>query len=542
MVVMLGALLAMTIWASFASAAQAADRVYFVNGNTISLANADGSGGGDLDPSGASVSGPYGVAIDPAAGRIYWANTAVDSISSARLDGTGGGANLNTAGATLNNPKGVAIDSGARRIYWANQAPADKISFANLDGSGGGDLSTAGATVSGPVGVAIDPAAGRIYWASNTGHKISFANLDGSGGADLDTTGANVGGPTGLALDVAADRLYWAVQVSDTIAFASLSGGGGGALNTAGATVNGPVGVTIDSAAERIYWGNTFGDAPGVETRLSFARLDGSGGGDLNTTGAALGGAKVFPVLLNAPVAAGAPVISGGSEPGSVLSCSPGSWAPDLVAGFLYRAPLNFSYRWSRGGGDIAGAVGSSYTADNPGEYRCTATGLNTAGGTTQQSGPHAVSEPSAGGAPPPPNARPSVSGFTASSRVFAAVARGGRITRRTNRRVARGTIFRYRLSEAARVVIVVERAVAGRRVGKLCRKPTPRIRPTCTRYLRSGVLRSRKNAGRQANRFSGRFRARALRPGRYRARIVATDAQGATSATRRLKLRVVRP
>ena len=426
---MLAVLVAMTISAaSIASAAQAGDRVYFVNGNKISFANADGSGGGDLDTSGASVSGPFGVAIDLAAARIYWANSAVDSISFARLDGTGGGANLSTAGATLSDPQGVAIDPGARRIYWASNG-GQKISFANLDGSGGADLNTAGATVNRPVGVAIDPAAGRIYWASSGGQKISFANLDGSGGADLDTTGANVGGPRGVALDVAAGRIYWAAGES-AISFASLSGGGGGAVSTAGATVNGPLGVAIDPAAGRIYWANQSSGELGVETRLSFARLNGSGRGDLNTTGVASGGSKVFPVLLNATTAAGAPAITGGSEPGSVLSCSQGSWAPDLVAAFLYRAPQSFSYQWSRGGSDIAGAVGSSYTADAPGDYRCAATGSNVAGGMTRTSGPHsvAVAGSSMGGTPrsvPPPDVRPSVSGFTATNRVFAPVARG---------------------------------------------------------------------------------------------------------------------
>jgi hypothetical protein len=33
-----------------------------------------GSGGGDLTTTGATVSAPTGVTIDPAAGRIYWAS------------------------------------------------------------------------------------------------------------------------------------------------------------------------------------------------------------------------------------------------------------------------------------------------------------------------------------------------------------------------------------------------------------------------------------------------------------------------------------
>jgi hypothetical protein len=65
-----------------------------------------------------------------------------------RLDGSGGG-DLPTTGATTSVPTGVAIDPVARQIYWANFG-ANKISFANLDGSGGGDVPTLAATVSEP--------------------------------------------------------------------------------------------------------------------------------------------------------------------------------------------------------------------------------------------------------------------------------------------------------------------------------------------------------------------------------------------------------
>jgi hypothetical protein len=104
------------------------------------LASGPGSGGGDLSTTGATVSGPEGVAIDPVSGRIYWANSGTGKISYTKLDGTGGG-NLPTGAVTVSQPEGVAIDPGAGRIYWAN-ATANKISYANLDGSGGGDLAT----------------------------------------------------------------------------------------------------------------------------------------------------------------------------------------------------------------------------------------------------------------------------------------------------------------------------------------------------------------------------------------------------------------
>jgi DNA-binding beta-propeller fold protein YncE len=92
---------------------------------------------------------------------------------------------LNTPGVTGANPEGVAVDPAAGKIYWANFT-TDAIAYANLNGSGGGTVNTGSATVDGPDGVAIDPSAGRIYWTNEQSSTtaVSFANLDGSGGGD----------------------------------------------------------------------------------------------------------------------------------------------------------------------------------------------------------------------------------------------------------------------------------------------------------------------------------------------------------------------
>jgi DNA-binding beta-propeller fold protein YncE len=389
---LVGALAAVVASVYFAPPARAADRVYWGNctGNKISFANVDGSGGGgDLDTTGTTPDCPWGLAIDAAAGRLYWVNNNDNRISFANLDGSGGG-DFNTGGATVNGPYGVAIDPVHGKLYWANN-DNDTISFANLDGSGGGNFNTSGATVDGPIGVTVDAATGRLYWTNASVDKISFANLDGSGGGgDLDTTGATPNDPEGAAIDPTAGRIYWANQnASGTISFAKLSGGGGGQLNTSGATANDPDGVAIDPAARRIYWANLAGN------KISFANLDGSGGGDLPTTGATVSG-SVFPALLEVPSGAGAPAVTGGSVPGSVLSCSRGSWAADLLGSLLYRGPQTFAYQWSRNGADIAGATASSYTASAVGDYRCRVRATNDAGTTSQTSLVHSV-------APPPP-------------------------------------------------------------------------------------------------------------------------------------------
>src|SRR5688572_26458941 len=69
-----------------------------------------------------------------------------------------------------------------------------------------------------------------------------------------------------------ADRVYWA-NGNHTISYANLDGSGGGLLNLSGAAPDGARGVDVDPVTGRIYWANQ-----GNHT-ISYANLDGSGGG-----------------------------------------------------------------------------------------------------------------------------------------------------------------------------------------------------------------------------------------------------------------------
>ena len=409
-----------------APAAFGADRAYWANGNgTISYANLDGSGGGGLlDVSGATPSGPRGVAIDPVAGRIYWANQGNDTISYANLDGSGGGGQLNLAGATIVKPHGLAIDPAAERIYWANDT-GNPISYAELDGSGGGQLATPGTTPAEPYGVAIDTAAGTIYWPNRVTDTISYAKLDGSGGGELNIAGSSPEKPHGVAIDSEAGKVYWS-NLGNTISYANLDGsGGGGELNLSGGGPGGPIGMAIDPTAGRIYWANLGNDA------ISFAALDGSGvGGRLDITGAASSDPR-FLSVVQTPRAAGVPAISGETAIGSVLSCSQPSWLPDPPGSFLYRAPQALGLQWSRDGADIAGAPTSLYTAFATGAYRCRATASNRTGVTSLTSAPHTIAAPATGGGAgsdgPAGVTAPSPAASFAGSRSVIAVDRRGR-------------------------------------------------------------------------------------------------------------------
>jgi DNA-binding beta-propeller fold protein YncE len=372
--------------------ARAANRVYWGAFTKILSANLDGKGLSELGTGGA-VNLVEGMAMDPVAGRIYWANgigtDPNNKILFANLNGAGGG-QLNTAGATIREVRGVAIDPVGRRIYWANRG-VSRISFANLDGSGGGDLHTT-SEVSLPSGVAVDPVSRRIYWVNgggNLGEAVNFANLEGPGGGGFKTVGATVSNPTGLAIDTVHRRAYWANFGNDTIAFANLDGSGSAFLNTTGAEVTVPQGVAIDPLGGRVYWAN-FASREVFNQRLSFANLDGSGGGGNIEVGGPDG--VGFPLLLSSPLPVSPPTVSGGSGPRSTLSCAQGAWATDTVEAFFYRSPQSFAFQWSRDGTDVPGATGSTLTADaRGGEYRCRVTAANAAGTALQTSAPHRV-------------------------------------------------------------------------------------------------------------------------------------------------------
>ncbi len=214
-------------------------KLYWTNWNTdsIGVANLDGSGAALLNTEGATVAGPSGLAIDPAARRIYWANSEsgagppADTISYANLNGSGGG-DLNTAGATVSEPFSVAIDPAGGRLYWTNDFDtSDSISYANLDGSGGDDLDTDVTSDDSPIGLAIDGAAHRIYWGNSATESIGSASLAGGEGGGFELAGIE---PEGLALDAAANRVYWASHTEKLVGFSSLTGEGQGAIDTTG--------------------------------------------------------------------------------------------------------------------------------------------------------------------------------------------------------------------------------------------------------------------------------------------------------------------
>jgi hypothetical protein len=143
----------------------------------------------------------------------------------------------------------------------------------------------------------------------------------------------------------------------------------------------------------------------------------------------------------------------------------------------------------------------------------------------------------------PPPDLPPALSAVSLTNRMFAPAGAPSK-SRAAAKRVARGTTFRFTLSEPASVRIAFARATTGRRVGRSCLAATRarRGRPKCTRYVAVGSISASRSAGRGTLKFSGRLKGRALAPGSYRASLTARDAIGQRSPVRTVSFRVVRP
>jgi hypothetical protein len=317
---------------------------------------------------------PCGVALDPAAGKVYWANFSSGQIRAANLDASGTASNLFTdAGDRV---CGVALDRAAGKIYWTNYS-ANSIRVANLDGTGVAATLVAEPPGSGPSGVVIDRAAGKIYWTNQDSDQLRIANLDGSGTASTLFGPAEAGdNPIGLAIDPAAGKVYWAALGSGQIRVGNLDGSG--VPSTLFTGEGGPGGVALDATAGKLYWATFFGG------EIRTGNMDGSGP---PATVLLDQDEPLFPALLHAPQANGqAPAISGGASLGDALSCSQGGWKSDLDGAFLFRSPRTFAYEWQLEGSDIPGATTSSFTFTEPGDYTCRVTAANEAGSSSQTS------------------------------------------------------------------------------------------------------------------------------------------------------------
>ena len=260
-----------------------------------------------------------------------------------------------------------------------------------------------------------------------------------------------------------------------------------------------------------------------------------------NTVGASVSEtSNEITVLPPPPANTLAPTVTGDTVVGGQLACALGAWTG---------IDLAHTRQWQRDGTDLPGQTSATYTsvdADIGHALSCRVTATNSVGASVSATSdkitalPRPVADDGADTAPPV------ISEFGLSHRRF-------RVVRQSNQSAAAkhryepGTDINYRLSEDAAVTFRIYRIVAGRvnSAGGI-RRCVTRIRcgkaEPCRRLRLAGTLTRQATSGPNTLAFSGRVDGRALRPGRYRLTLQATDRAGNTSDSARRHCTVVLP
>jgi DNA-binding beta-propeller fold protein YncE len=173
---------------------------------------------------------PDGIAVDVAAGHIYWTNMGVPkvndgSIERADFDGRHR-MTIVPQGGTF-TPKQIQLEKKSQKLYWCDREGM-RVMRANLDGSNVETIvdTSHGDSRPGPdasrwcVGVAIDIDGGNIYWTQkgpdNAGKgRICRAGIDVPAGqtasnrADIEVLYDRLPEPIDLDLDLNNRVIYW---------------------------------------------------------------------------------------------------------------------------------------------------------------------------------------------------------------------------------------------------------------------------------------------------------------------------------------------
>lgn len=358
-----------------------AQKIYFADLNALKRVNTDGTELETLISS--PLSNPDGVAIDAAAGKLYWADSSTGSIKRVDVKGAGVEAIVQTA---PYSPGQIALDSVRGKLYWCDVAFINfdwygRIARANLDGTNveilvpsipnplsGIALDLKGARIYGVINgaiarwemnganqeslvpsacashIALDAGAGLMYWAGCG--RIGRATLNGSAVTTL-VTALNI--PHGIALDVGAGKIYWTDAGLRKVQRANLDGSQVEDVTNTGSGM--ARGIALDVQGERMYWG--------AAGRIRSATMDGSDASDVlvapihESYGLAIDrfGGKVYwtnrymgevrrAALNGANVE---PLFTGLNEPWGIafLDASPAFFVTDIAEQKLWRVDLD---------------------------------------------------------------------------------------------------------------------------------------------------------------------------------------------------------
>lgn len=228
------------------------------------------------------------------AGRLYFLDTHGREVMSANTDGS----HVRVLADTAGMPDGIAVDAAAGQVYWTNMATwsptvrfgAGSLQRADLNGSHVTTVVPSGGTFR-PKQMTIDLKDGELYWSDREGMRVMRSNLDGSDVETLVETGQRVEGErgdpknycVGIALDVARGEMYW-TQRGDrsddgSIRRASMNIPKGEDpshrtdIQVLFDHMPEPVDLALDLKTRSMYWTSDGGDGPGADT-VSRAPMD----------------------------------------------------------------------------------------------------------------------------------------------------------------------------------------------------------------------------------------------------------------------------
>jgi YVTN family beta-propeller protein/YD repeat-containing protein len=194
----------------------AATRVYVTNqmDDTVSVINAATN---TLLGSPISVgSSPLGIAVNPAGTKVYVANSMGNTVSVIdAVTNTVSGSPI----AVGNNPAGLALNPAGTRLYVANSGDNNVSVIDTATNTIVGSPVTVGAK---PYGVAVNPAGTMAYVTNQDGGSVSFIDLT----TTPPTTSTPITGrqgPTGVAVNPAGTRLYVTESAGNNLSIIDLT-------------------------------------------------------------------------------------------------------------------------------------------------------------------------------------------------------------------------------------------------------------------------------------------------------------------------------
>ncbi len=262
-----------------------------------------------------SVPRTYGIDVDDASGKMYWARSY--EIERANVDGTSRESFI-----TNINPRDVAVDLVNDKLYWCNYTYADpEIRRANLDGTGMETIVNGLPDGCDLQGIAVDPSAGKVYWIERFEDRIRRANLDGSSVETLLVCADGISNVYGI--DVAGGMMYWTDFGAGCIYRADPTN----AADTKTEMVTGldePCHLAVDASSDMVYWASKGG------SMIRRANVDGgtvviddlTPANIYNAWGVALGGTALPEVTIRSiSVVQGSAVLDWGANTNGLLYC-----------------------------------------------------------------------------------------------------------------------------------------------------------------------------------------------------------------------------